>query len=41
MQNIWLTWVKCLHISVKKTDIHASHVNNVKQRCDDHAPECK
>lgn len=38
VQNIWLTRVKCLHIAVKKTDIHASHVDNVEQGCDDHAP---
>lgn len=40
VQNIWLTWVKCLHIAVKKTDIQATHVDNVEQGCDDHAPQC-
>lgn len=37
--DISLTWVERLHIAVEKTDIHTSHVNNVEQGCDDHAPE--
>lgn len=39
MSVISLTWVKSLHIAVKKTDIHTSHVDNVEQGCDDHAPD--
>lgn len=40
-QSSQLTWVKCLHVAVKKTDVHASHVDNVEQGCDDHAPHCQ
>ncbi|TNN86899.1 hypothetical protein EYF80_002654 [Liparis tanakae] len=40
-QSSQLTWVKRLHVAVKKTDVHASHVDNVEQGCDDHAPHCQ
>lgn len=39
MHEICLTWIKWLHIAVKEADVCASHVDNVKQGCDDHAPE--
>lgn len=38
MQNVWLTWVKRLHVAVEETDVHASHVDDVEERRDDHAP---
>lgn len=36
-----LTWVECLYIAVKKTDIHPAHVDDVEQGCDDQAPHCQ
>ena len=36
-----LTWVECLHVAVKKTDIHPPHVDDVEQGCDDQAPHCQ
>lgn len=36
-----LTWVKRLHVAVKETDIHAPHVYDVEQGCDDDAPHCQ
>lgn len=41
IQDNCLTRVKSLHIAVKKADIHASHVDDIEQGCDDHAPDSK
>lgn len=38
VQKTELTRVECLHIAVKQTDIHASHVDNIEQSCDNQAP---
>lgn len=34
-----LTWVERLHRAVKETNIHSSHVDDVEQGGDDHAPQ--